>query len=348
MALKFIDGFDHYNTADLPKKYNIVSQYYNGTPAIFSPGRYGGSCIKNYLWYANYLGISLPDQQTWIVGMAIYVSAFNSGAISFITLSDTGNSQICLSMTSTGLLQVTRGTSSGTILGTSTNAIPTNIWFYLEVNSYIHPSAGYVSVQVNGVNWLSLTSKNTQSSTNSSANLILIGCDGNSSFSGSNYALYDDLYICDGTGSTNNTFLGGGVRVETLYPNGAGTNTNWTPFSGANYTCVDSTTFNEGSSYVSSSTINQVDTYTMTSLSSTPSNIFGVQHSFAACKTDAGSRNVSSEIISGVAPPSLGSPTQIFDGYLFVKRILETDPATEMAWLTASVNTIQSGYKLIS
>jgi hypothetical protein len=39
----------------------------------------------------------------------------------------------------------------------------------------------------------------------------------------------DDLYVCDSTGSTNNTFLGD-VRVDTVRPIGAG---NYSEFSKA-------------------------------------------------------------------------------------------------------------------
>lgn len=361
--LKFVDGFDHYPITNLGMKYNQVLQ--NLEPmSIVSPGRFGGSCVRNNLTYANFIRIVFPAQKRWIVGMAINITNFDNGPTSFITMSDAGIPQLTLCINAVGRIQVNRGDSRGTVLtttipntivvpplGISTNPVPINTWFFLEMNGYIDATAGSVSVQISGSNWLNLTGINTRNTSNNPltdtplANTIQIGCDYGSPLNFTNYTYFDDLYICDGTGTTNNSFLGD-CRVETLFPKGAGT-TSWTPSAGANWQCVDDPQFDGDTSYVSSNTMGQIDTYTMTNLPSTPVKVFGMQHTYAAHKLDAGIRTVSSQIVSGVATPTV-SAVPIYDTYVFTEVIAETDPNTGAAWTASAVNSVQTGIKLVS
>ena len=266
---------------------------------------------------------------------------------------DSGTSQVTLCVNSVGQLYVTRGTSSGSLvsgqvapLATSVNALQTNVWYFLEFMSVINSTTGSATVRVNGVNWINVSSVNTQNSANSTANTIQIGFDSGSIPSIPNVILVDDLYICDSTGTKNNTFLGD-CRVETLYPNGAGANTNWTPKSGANYTNVNEAQFDGDTSYVSSCTVNQVDTYTMNSLPTTPVKIFGIQQTFAVSKSDAGNRSASGQILSG-GSTTANSAAGVPNSYLFMRNIAELDPATGVSWVASGVNSVQTGIKLVS
>ena len=77
---------------------------------------------------------------------------------------------------------------------------------------------------------------------------------------------FDDLYVCDGSGSVNNDFLGD-VRVVTVRPNGAGGSTQWTPDSGSNYARVNETISGEDSNYVEDGTSGHEDRYAYGDLS---------------------------------------------------------------------------------
>src|SRR5437764_673985 len=63
----------------------------------------------------------------------------------------------------------------------------------------------------------------------SSTNIEMLSCNcsGNIGLGGVGRAYLDDLYVCDATGTTNNTFLGD-VRVHTLVPSGNGTDSGLT------------------------------------------------------------------------------------------------------------------------
>ena len=101
---------------------------------------------------------------------------------------------------------------------------------------------------------------------------------------------FDDLYVCDSAGSTNNGFLGD-CRIDTIYPSGAGNYTQFTPSTGSNYTCVDETAPNT-TDYVDGATVGDRDSYALGNLSALSSQtVYGVQVNAAILKDDAGSKS---------------------------------------------------------
>ncbi len=87
---------------------------------------------------------------------------------------------------------------------------------------------------------------------------------------------FDDLYVIDDQGSHNTSFLGD-CRIETLFPNGAGASSQWTPNSGTNYSRVNEVFTDQDTSYVSTAGVGNRDSYAMGDLSSLPATVFGVQ-----------------------------------------------------------------------
>jgi hypothetical protein len=78
-------------------------------------------------------------------------------------------------------------------------------------------------------------------------------------------AWIDDLYVCDGSGSVNNDFLGE-CRVLTLLPSdGNGSNNDFDTSAGGSPAdhgaMVNDTTPNDDTDYVSSSTVDHVDSW---------------------------------------------------------------------------------------
>lgn len=364
MALRFVDGFDHYGIANIGLKYSKVQTNPPLTPSVYSPGRFGGSCLQNYLYPNNYVGILIDQKQTWVVGMAAHLSIHNfapiSGPVSVIALYQNSpyGPQNALYVNPIGQLEVYLGqfvVSSPFLLGRSAASLPINTWNFIEYKCCVDQTianggggTGYITVKVNGDNWISTgTNQWTQNMGHPYADVIIVGSDSASGFSNNtlNYALYDDLYICDTTGSKNNDFLGD-CRVETLFPDGAGTNTQWAPSSGTNWQCVDDPQFDGESTYVSSNTTAQVDTYVMTSLSTsnTPVTVFGVQQTFAGRKADFATKTVSGEVISG-ATTSVLPPVTMTTSYEFSEHVMETDPNTGVAWTALAVNSFQTGVK---
>lgn len=323
MSLLFADGFDHYATADINKKWAA------GTGSILpTSGRRGGGAFQGNGDNNRSLGVNAA---TLFTGFAFKINSLGVNAI--MKLFDGPTGQITLWPDAIGRLYVTRGVSSNVnILGTSTKLLSTGIFNYIELKVTIDPTVGVIELRVNGEIWLNLTGQNTRAGTNSYANILTIG--GSSQFN------YDDLYCCDSSGSSNNSFLGD-VRIDTLYPNGAGTNTQFTPSTGANYTCVDEASVNT-TDYVSSSTVGQKDSYALTDLANTATTIKGIQVNNAVMKDDAGARS-SANLIRSSTTEAQGSAFALSTSQLFNSTIHETDPATSAAWLATAINAMEAG-----
>jgi hypothetical protein len=328
MSLRFIEGFDHYNS--ILQKWTTAAV----APAFTSSGtRFGvGQCLSIG---NNNISKGMDNQATWIVGAAVYESTLVTATV--ISLLDSSAPQMEVRATNLGALQVVRG--GNTQLGITANGILSPaVWYYLEFKATINNSTGSYEVRVNGVNVLSATGVDTQDTANAYANQIM--------FSGTTQYSYDDIYMCDGTGSTNNDFLGD-VRVDTIFPTADGSSTDFTPSTGTdNYAMVDDATPDSDSTYVSSSTLNDIDLYTYGDLQSLTGAVYGVQSLIFARKDDAGARSVAPVIKTG-ATTAVGSDFALGASYTYGRQIFETNPANgSTAWTISDVNNSEFGIKV--
>jgi hypothetical protein len=368
MALRFIDSFGHYGANDLYglgngqkwTGYNTSS----GNPAVYptvvtGAGRFG-SCFRAFNVSVGGNSIAniykvLDNQSTWILGFAFKFGLYPSTNASICVIIDSFTQQCDLRVNANGSLSVTR---NGTALtnGTSTNLLLTNVWNYIEwyctISSSI--SANQCNVNVNGTQWLSVSSgQNTKNTANSTANQFCIGTGTNFGMSAGlsgTVCNYDfcDFYACDGTGSAPyNTFLGD-CKVECRWPSGpSGTNTNWVANGGSTTGCINDLTPNGDINYLSSSTTNDVSTFTVPPLGSTPSTIYGLQVIHASRKTDAGIRQISDIVRSG-STNYVGNTVNLSNGYLMFPNIYITDPNTSAAWTQSGANAVEIGVKEIT
>lgn len=336
MALRFVDSFDHYATADIVKKWSTVSS----SPTISAGnGRRSTASLRIATGVVQYVGLNLTAQPTWILGFALRMGTVNSFNSQIMQWFDNASAQVELWMLTTGALSIVRAGSA--TLGTVTSPLLTaGTYNYIEWAVTIHPSAGTSELRINGTSVLSLTGVNTRATANSSANILRFGYP---TGSGSIYTWdYDDVYICDGTGSApHNTFLGD-CRVDTLFPTSDGTSQQWTPSTaGTHYTLVDETAPNT-TDYVASNTVGHRDTYGMQDLSAMTGTIYGVQLNLAALKNDAGARSVKPLLLSG-ASEALGAATALSTSQTYTLHMQTTDPATGVAWTESGVNAAQCG-----
>lgn len=164
---------------------------------------------------------------------------------------------------------------------------------------------------------------------------------------GASSADFEDLYICDGSGSINNDFLGD-MRVDCYLPNGNGNSSQLVGSdsnSTDNYQLVDETSQNGDSDYVQSSTVNNKDTYAVADMSHTPANIFGTQLNMIAKKDDSGTRSICSVCRSGGTDYD-GDTQALGTTYVDYRQIRETDPATSSAWTRSNLNSAEFGVKV--
>jgi hypothetical protein len=358
MSLRFLDSFDHYTLNDLQglgngQKWVWTGGLGNGAsgfPQIVSlvPGRFGnalriGATNNNSNWR---IPTKVFDNQaTWIIGFAFRFGILPTSSQIICEFLDSGTAQVELRLNTSGTLQITRNGNTLTS-GLSTNTLSINTWYYVEWMMTIAASisANTCQVNVNGTQWINVaTGQNTKNSANATVNMICL-MDQSITSPGINSYDFDDLYICDGQGSVNNTFLGDS-RVECRFPASNGSNTSWT-VNGTTigYAAVNDPTPNGDSNFISSSTLNQISTFNIPALSASPSSIAGVQIGYSGRKSDAGTRTVA-DVVKSSSTTNVGTSNNLPGSYVYNLHVLENDPATSAAWLTAAVNAVEIGVK---
>lgn len=349
MAGLFIDGADHYSTAQIGRKYTTVS---GTTPTVLtSSGRRGGGCIECSV-AARWFEYSLPSSvSTIIVGVAINRNG-SSAAGYILYFGDSGSDQCGVYLEADGRLSFARGT---TVLATTTVSLPSSGWSYLEAKVTFHNSTGAYELRLNGNSTpvLSGSGVDTCATANNSANTVRFHARPASGSAGPNAStLYDDVYILDTTGSANNDFLGD-VRVDALLPNANGNSSQLTGSDGNstdNYLLVDESPADDDTTYVESSTSGHKDTYDFPALGYTAASIFLAQINAQAKKDDAGARSIALVTRSGGTDYD-GTPAPeaaLSTSYRNYRHIREVDPATSAAWTQSNLEAAQFGVKVAS
>lgn len=332
MALLFIDGFDHYATADIPKKWSAYDQ-----ATISAIGRRGSGALNTGTGASSGATLTLSNTySTLILGAALKFSSFTGTHIP-LQFTDGGVGQVYLEVSSDGVLAVYR---SGTKLGQSLpGVVRIDSWFYLEMKVVINDTTGAVEVRVNGSTVVALTNVDTQATANAYATAIRFY--GNLSAPS---VTVDDLYLLDTSGTVNNDFLGD-CRVDAYLPTVDGAVQAWTPTpAGTHYTTVDETTPN-ATDYVSSATVGNKELFGVPDMVNTPLSIFGVQLASFAWKTDAGFREIKNLVrISAVDYPS--SALSITETSAYKLKVWDQNPATSTAWTDTSVNAAEWGVEV--
>lgn len=329
----FMDGFDHYATADMPKKWTTAS---NVTIVSSGGRRNGGYCSQTSS--AAILHKVLPTSYaTLIMGFAFQRNT-TQASVSVASFLDGATEHLSIKITPvTFTLSVYRG---ATLLATGTTSIVPGTWYYLEFKATIHDTTGSYTLRLNGVTELTASGIDTRNGGNSSANIINLSHNNSVNFGG----IYDDFYCCDTSGSTNNDFLGD-CRIDTLYPTGAGNYTQFTPSAGANWTTVDETAPNT-TDYNDGLTIGDRDSYGMGNLAAvTSQTIYGVQVNAAVLKDDAGTKSMSTMVRSGTTDAD-GVSVVLGTSQLYVSQVFETNPNGAVAWTETTVNAMEAGVRV--
>lgn len=330
MALIFLDGFDHYATADLTKKWTSLGTY---SPTISSTlgRRSGGALVGNTSSTTSEVKKAITAISTVIVGVAYKP---NSSA-DVIRLYEGATQHITLYFSS-GTFKLYRGTNTGTLLATGTTSVTLGTWVYLELKVTINDTTGAYEFRLNGVSEFSATNVDTRNGgTSDVVDTVSLG-----GYNG----YFDDLYICSTSGSANNDFLGD-CRIDTIMPTGDGNYSQFTPSTGtAHWSLVDEKPTNT-TDYVSDATSGDRDSYTFPDLSGLSSQtVYGVQINAYSQKSDAGARSLGTMArLSGT--DSDGASVALPTSWSFISQIYETDPASA-AWTESNVNAAEFGVKV--
>lgn len=330
MALLFCDGFDN---GDASQKWTA------GSCSLVSTTRFGAGKALDISSPRGYIDRTIQASGTIYVGFAISSSSTASNTGPFISLyGDTGTIEnLRIENVNAGVFALYRG---GTQLVKATNTFKADGWHYLELAATISSTGGSFVLRVDGVEWMSYSGNTKNGGVNDSTDKIRIGRDD---------VLWtpmkptiDDLYICDGQGAVNNTFLGD-IRILTVLPTAAGTSTQFTPTSGANYTTVNDVP-DVTTSYNASSTIGQRDTFTMGDIG-TQYTVLGAQNNIHSWRSDSGTANV--KIVTYTAATNYYSSSLALGTSMSnYSEVREVNPATGAQWTYADINGLETGYEV--
>lgn len=339
MALLFMDGADHYATADL---YNKWTNFWGGGANLSinaTAGRRGGGALQGLNDSRGPEKTVTTASDTCIVGFAYKSAALPGGTVEFIHISDSSVQHITVNITVAGLFEVRRGATFGTVLGTSSVGLTAGIYTYVEVKVKISDTVGTVEIRLNGsaTPILNLTGQDTRNGGTAGWSRVGVAPSINST------GYIDDLYIADAAGSLNNDFLGD-VRVDAHYPTANGNTGNSTPSTGTDRAATVDETAPNTTDYNTLTAINDKDTLVLANLIPTGSVIKGIQTSAYALKTDAGAASLALVTRSGGTDYD-GASVALATAYNYVNEVRETDPATAAAWTETNFNALEIGYK---
>lgn len=345
MALLVMEGFDWADDyTDLSIKSGMspnASDGYIGTDTGY--GNVGKCLTLTYYRQCVIAFGKIIDGDEIIIGYAVKYPGTPDSASNGVQICSYNGYQLCFNWTSGWGLTVRRGDYNDTVIAESDAGIlSADQWGYVEIKALIDNSAGYVIVNVNGIEIINETGLDTQYRTESTASYIRLHDNQNGLLS------YDDIYICDNTGTKNNDFLGP-CKVTTLFPSGAGNYSQFTPSGEAsNYLCVDdSSGIDDDTTYVGSAVTNAIDTYVFGDVDVTGGTIFGVSVQPCLKLEEGGSRTYKGLVRDGgVDYPCSGEKYPVAE-YKCHSWVLEDHPAGG-DWTEASVNSSEFGIKIMS
>jgi hypothetical protein len=353
MALQFVEGFDA--LAD----YSERLAGYSGTDVTLDSSivRTGSQSLKTVTSNSNEgVGFQITGDQTSIVfGCAILytdaLTGFTNQETAFLRMvTNTGSWAGWLGTTYGGnIVMGTRsGVSSYPLLGTSSSNLLRNRWNYLEFKFTVSnsTSANDLIVKINGVEVLNIVAGVDTLYSGAYIDLVYINALYNNI-----PTYYDDVYVLDTTGSTNNDFLGD-VVVDTLYPSGNG---NYSQFDGSdgnsvdNYLLVNEAQHDGDTTYVEQSGVGNRDSYTFEDMSGAIGDIHGVSVCAVVNRDDGGARtgNIFCRKSGADYDGTAFTPTASGD-YAVHEEIYELEPVATGAWTESGVNASEFGIKVES
>jgi hypothetical protein len=338
----FMDGCDHYETADIGGKWHKI--FYAPTVASSTP-RHAGQ-------YLNLGPASTPPGVAWrlpsasntiVEGFAIRCVSFgiSAGQHRGFRLMRNSVEQATVMINQDGSISVKRGSYDGTVLGTSpVGAIRPNVWQHLEFKIEVGNSGNY-EVRVDNTTVLESASggEDTQATADAGADEIRLYGD---SVNGGEKEI-DDFFLADDD-------FRGDRAVITIYPNGVGANSDWIPSSSGvdNYAEVDEApAIDDDSTYVSSGTPTDTDTYACESAPSIGTTaVDAVAVNICARKDDAGARTIRPIIRMGSSDYA-GTSAGMLINYTIKQEVWNNPPdAPSQAWTDSDVNGAEFGFEL--
>lgn len=318
----FIDGFDHYGTSGLVKKW-----YSNSISTSIQSGAGRRSTSAVYLESEAFPGVNLAsrifsDSTHCVIGMAIKPIG---GRLLIYMQGDAGQTHCVFGIdASTG--SVFAINSAGAEVARSDNGLTLNAYSYFELGVFSNNS-GTLEARINGtsVGWIPSTSTDTYISGSNIRRIAFLGV-----------GYIDDVYIAYG----DELKWLGDSRVDALPLTADSSPQDWTPDTGNAWERLNA---DEG--YILSDTIGDASMFAVANISHNPSTIHGVQLSGLVNKSDAGYRSAALLIKSGATTTEGDSLALATDPWL-IRQPYILNPTTSAAWSISDVDGIEIGVKV--
>lgn len=336
MALVHMEGFEQFGDfADVQRSYFGGSA---GSSTLVA-GESGGQAFRGPV-SSQGLSIAVPASDNYVVGFRFRVNTAISGTHTVWDTRRTTSFHIELLLLSDGELRVDLGVTE--LDRTVGLGLVADTWYYIEIRFVISNTVGEVELFVDGVQELNLTSQDTRNNAALDENvdrLLFFGHTGN-------HHDFDDIYILDDTGLTNNTFLGDSI-VETVFPDGDGNRNEFTQLSGlTNFEMVDdASTPDDDTTYNSGSVVGNTDLYTfddLTGYGGTVDTISAVRVVNHVRKVEPGARTVRTLARSNVTEVE-GAAQGLGLDYRYLTEVYENDPDGGAAWDETAFNAAEFG-----
>ena len=356
--LRFCDSTDGYAAiADVLKKWNTAA----GTVST-AGGRFGAGALQVDAAYCFIQQFNDTTQPDICIGFSLKVSANPSTEMRFLTLTNqdgflgANTYNAALHFATNGRIGFSKW-GSGAITTAdvySAVSVTDGAWHWIEFRFKMDSAAaGTARVYIDGSLQIdnsdpaasSLTGTYTAGGLNQPNRIYL----NRTASTGVNW-LIDDLVIYDDvagvTGDLRSSvnFPLGDSRIEILYPTGAGSTTQWTPNTGANYAAVDEAVSDEDTTYVQNGTSTQKDLYAFGNLSGTPATVHAVVVNARGKSADAGAPGVKGTTLSAAAVGDSASMT-LGAAYRNHQLNIPIDPNTSAAWTGAAIDAAEFGVK---
>ncbi len=370
MALRRTRGYDVCTYDGVAQSYNVAGQYQDTQGAII-PG-FGGQ--PGNAWYifnslfgeADYVDV-FDEQQTWIIGF--HYGLKNEGAspgtvvVEWFQIGNSAGSIISLRNNADQTLSIVTGANNaagaGVELKRTLVPLAIDAVQYLEFKVTFGNHGSY-ELRFNGASVLAGPDGSSTMS-DSNINLLTTNPGGPTSYPdritqrwqnfGSDGIVFDNMYVCDGTGAGPcNDFLGP-CQVTTYLPSADQFNSGWKPLTPGNlYPMVNQSPGPAGdSAYISPTEVAVTATWQM----SPPVPCFGLIYGLTwniNAKPTGGTPFVGAEYQPGSTPQfigelpitdtglNLGQNPGPVEGYATYQIVAEVDPLSGDVWQAGNIN----------
>lgn len=232
-----------------------------------------------------------------------------------------------------------------TLLATGSIVTSDNTWYWVWGYMKIHDTTGIVRLKVNGTTDIATTTGlDTRSDSGASGDTIdrwNLGIDTN--------FMYDDCYVQDATGTTNNgdDIDIGEVTIPYIVPDSAGDTTGMTrggADSGANWSQMEEVPPNDATDYVEHATSGTLDLYNLTTISNMGT-VKGVAVRNRVQKDSANSKQYRSLLKSG-GTVSNGPDIALGTSWQSFVRNLRKNPVTAADFTSGEIDALQIGQEV--